>query len=40
MRIEEKDGKLFVQPGDIEIVGDKEASNGKIYYIDGVVDYA
>lgn len=33
-----KDGdSLVVKPGDARVVGQKAASNGRIYYIDGVV---
>lgn len=37
VRLEERDGGLVVVPGDAKVVGEKEASNGRIYYLDGVV---
>ena len=37
--VEDKDGAWVVCPGEIKVLGVTEASNGKIYYLDGVVDY-
>lgn len=34
-----EDGAWVVQPGDIAVLGVTEASNGKIYYLDGVVSF-
>lgn len=35
-----KDGDgLRVVPGDAKVVGSKAASNGMIYYLDGIVEY-
>lgn len=36
----EKDGEeIVVRPGGAKVVGEKAASNGRIYYIDGIVEY-
>lgn len=34
-----KDDGMVVTPGDARVVGEKAASNGKIYFIDGIVKY-
>lgn len=39
VRVEGKEGAWVVQPGDIKVVAVKQASNGKILYLDGVVKY-
>jgi uncharacterized surface protein with fasciclin (FAS1) repeats len=36
----QKDGDgMRVVPGDAKVVGSKTASNGMIYYLDGIVEY-
>lgn len=37
VRVEGEEGSWVVQPGDIKVVAVKQASNGKILYLDGVV---
>lgn len=37
VRLEERDGGLVVVPGDAKVVGEKDASNGHIYFLDGIV---
>lgn len=34
-----KDDGFVVLPGEVRVVGEKAASNGKIFYLDGIVQY-
>jgi phage-related protein len=37
--LEGKEDAWVVQPGDIAVLGVSQASNGRVYYLDGVVGY-
>lgn len=37
--VEGEEGAYVVQPGNVKVLGVKEASNGRILYIDGIVPF-